>query len=168
MLEYNEANANAPWRPALGEYDKRISDIKTFNYRIKSIYNPQFRNNTVLLKIIDKNGFEYMTSKSFMFSPYGTSGTDYSLVIEDPVNKIATLYDPNGEPMPEASIEWSLYPSGNIDSDISEKTGYRVVRAEASIPWLEDSSVKIEALAPVSWGSNRYHYQGPVTFIYNN
>jgi hypothetical protein len=86
-----EGGSKKEWSPAPGENLELNELAKTFSYLIKDVYNPLFNNNSVFLKIIDKNGHEYWTNKSFSFSSYGTSGTDYTLIIEEPMEK-ATLY----------------------------------------------------------------------------
>lgn len=172
------------WRPAEGEFGADFEkEVKTFSYCIKKNYNPLFTNNTVILKIVDKNGFVYETSKTFNFSSYGTSGTDYTIVIngKDNVNgwvgsnsftPVATLYDANHKDVTvnNDAWKWSKYPtqtdaSGTLSNDTD---GYHVVKAATQVTWV-NNPVYISALYPISYSADAdYMYQGPTTVIYNN
>jgi hypothetical protein len=68
----------------------------------------------VLLKIVDKNGYIYSAEKDFIFSSYGTCGTDYTLVIVDPKARVAQLYDANHKEVdvPTIDYEWEFHPVG--------------------------------------------------------
>lgn len=162
---------------------------KTFKYRIKKNYNPLFINNTVLLRIIDENGYEYFTSKSFNFSRFGTSGTDYTIFISDSegqdcvigdqfLNLTAQLYDANFEEIvsgegEEGQIEWewTSYPTGS--STVPNKAGedaslsYSVAKASTTVNWVGNNTT-ISALYPIAYSSSpNYMYQGPTTIVYN-
>lgn len=162
---------------------------KTFKYRIKKNYNPLFINNTVLLRIIDENGYEYFTSKSFNFSRFGTSGTDYTIFISDSegqdcvigdqfLNLTAQLYDANFEEIvsgegEEGQIEWewTSYPTGS--SIVPNKAGedaslsYSVAKASTTVNWVGNNTT-ISALYPIAYSSSpNYMYQGPTTIVYN-
>ena len=165
---------------------------KTFKYCIKKNYNPLFINNTVLLRIIDENGYEYFTSKSFSFSCFGTSGTDYTIIISDingqdyvvgnnSLSLQAQLYDANFEEIVSGESEeeqiqwtWSLYPNGALlDSPNgigkNASSGYRVVQASTNVKWAGENDTTISALYPIAYSNDSdCMYQGPTTIIYNS
>lgn len=159
------SDAAEKWRPADNEIDEHLNAAKTFTYRVKEVYNPLFKNNEVKLKIVDKNGFEYSAVKSFSFSSYGTSGTDYTLVIEDPEQQIATLYDANHKPV-EATITWGFYPQYS-DNTVTKDSGYKVAQASTSINWVS-GTVNLSALKGIPLETSEYYYQGPTTIIYDS
>lgn len=156
---------------------------KTFLYRIKANYNPLFTNNNVILRIVDKNGFIYETSKTFSFSSYGTSGTDYSIVISgangengwvgsNGFTPKAQLYDANYKEIADINWTWSKYPTGtaiNANQPLSsETTFYQAIKAQTAVSWV-GKNVQISGIYPISYSSNEdYMYQGPTTIIYNN
>ena len=160
--------------------ETQLSD-KIFTYRIKQNYNPLFINNTIILFIIDKNGFEYTTSKSFNFSSYGTSGTDFTVIvsaergenvsIESSAIKLqAQLYDANYKEIPETTFEWRRYPNGEkTTQEIAAIVGeYSVVQATAQVDWAS-GRINISGLCPISYAkSDEYVYQGPVTIMYDS
>lgn len=145
--------------------------LKTFRYRVKEFYNPLFNNNTVILKVIDKNGFEYSAKKTFSFSSYGTSGTDYTLVIEDPVNKKATLYDADYKVIKTEfeDKDWGywLFPIGT--STPTAAAGYAVRKLSTVVKWV-GKTVTLEAIKGIPWypENSNYYYQGPTTITYDS
>lgn len=58
-----------------------ITDRLNFSYHIKDYYVHSSSNNTIICKVIMKDGRELETSIMLNFSSYGTSGTDYTLTI---------------------------------------------------------------------------------------
>ena len=145
--------------------------LKTFRYRVKEFYNPLFNNNTVILKVIDKNGFEYSAKKTFSFSSYGTSGTDYTLVIEDPVNKKATLYDADYKVIKTEfeDKDWSYWPSSIGTGTPTAAAGYAVRKLSTTVKWV-GKTVTLEAIKGIPWypESSNYYYQGPTTITYDS
>lgn len=152
-----------------GEDNKQ--QLKTFRYRVKEFYNPLFNNNTVILKVIDKNGFEYSAKKTFSFSSYGTSGTDYTLVIEDPINKKATLYDADYKVIKTEfeDKDWSYWPSSIETGTPTAAAGYAVRKLSTTVKWV-GKTVTLEAIKGIPWypENSNYYYQGPTTIIYDS
>ena len=156
---------------------------KTFLYRIKANYNPLFTNNKVILRIVDKNGFIYETSKTFAFSSYGTSGTDYSIIISGADSENgwvgsngftpkAQLYDANYKEITDIDWTWSKYPTGTTisanQSLSSITTLYQAIKAQTTVSWV-GTNIQISGIYPISYSSNGdYMYQGPTTIIYNS
>ena len=104
-------------------YDVVKNGANTQKYKIKSFYNQMYNNNTVKC-IITKNNKTYTAVKELSFGPIGTSGTDYTFVLdfdkgvtaltngsEDAVTVTAHLYDYEGrEIISELTgkhIDWS-------------------------------------------------------------
>jgi hypothetical protein len=171
------------WTPAEKEYSEVAAEAKTFLYRIKKNYNPLFTNNSIILKIVDKNGFVYETSKTFAFSSYGTSGTDYSIIISgangengwvgsNNFTPQAKLYDANYKEIIDVAWTWLTYP-GNAPIASNKAiafttTGYQAIKAQTSVSWV-GTNVQISGIYPISYSSNAdYMYQGPTTIIYNS
>lgn len=158
-------------------------EAKTFLYRVKKNYNPLFTNNSVILRIVDKNGFIYETSKTFAFSSYGTSGTDYSIIISgadggngwvgsNGFTPKAQLYDANYKEITDIDWTWSKYPTGTTisanQSLSSTTTLYQAIKAQTTVSWV-GKNVQISGIYPISYSSHEDHmYQGPTTIIYNN
>lgn len=165
-------------------YEKQLIDSftqedKTFVYRIKPHYNPLFQNNTLILKVIDKNGYEYTTSKTINFSRNGNTGTDYTLIISDKNGRLAAfyseeddgnlelvaqLYDANFNLIEDAIIEFDE----NYYSADDAIAGYPVATAFTSINWLGEQ-VTLQSKYPVSFAAeDGYIYQGPTTIVYDS
>jgi hypothetical protein len=68
--------------------DALMRDIQ-FCYRINDYYVPSFSNNTISCKVVTDEKV-YETEKVFTFASYGTSGTDYTLVVT-PVGRQAAV-----------------------------------------------------------------------------
>lgn len=168
MLYEGTSDELKPWAPAEKEASQAAEKAKVFSYCVQGYYNSQFNNNTILLKIIDKNGYEYSTKKEFAFSSYGTCGTDYTLVIENTSadSPKATLYDVDQKPIGGAD-SWSYWPNTQMQT-ASPVDGYAVRRAVAKVDWVS-GPVSLEALKAIPWQkSEEYYYQGPTTIIYDS
>ena len=59
-----------------------------FEYRIKNYYVPTSLNNTIFC-LVKKDNYEFETSISMMFGTQGTSGTDYTILIQPVGNQTA-------------------------------------------------------------------------------
>lgn len=60
---------------------KEGNESLTFSYHIKDYYMPTSTNNEIICKVITKDNRTIEANILFTFSSYGTSGTDYTLVI---------------------------------------------------------------------------------------
>ena len=165
-------NIESAWPYAENESEERREIARTFKYRIKDYYNPSFNNNKVILKIVDKNGHSYSTSKYFTFSSYGTSGTDYTLFIENALNKKASLYNANYELVQNIqgdaeNVEWSMYPVGAYTTT-NTSIGYNVAKLEVSMPFEDNKTRTLVALKPMEHSTFGVYYQGPTTIMYNS
>ena len=60
-----------------------------FTYRIKDYYSQSFTNNTIYCRVVKSNYYDCNTEISLIFSSFGTSGTDYTLVISPNTAKAA-------------------------------------------------------------------------------
>jgi hypothetical protein len=63
------------------ESDKK--DERVLYYKVSDNYNILYNNNTIMIKVKKEDGGEYEASKTFNFSSYGNSGTDYTLIITE-------------------------------------------------------------------------------------
>lgn len=60
-----------------------------FIYRIKDYYSQSFTNNTIYCRVVKPNYYDCNAEISLIFSSFGTSGTDYTLVISPNTAKAA-------------------------------------------------------------------------------
>lgn len=136
-------------------------------------------NNTIRCIITDPLGNVYPKEgelkEDFIFSTFGNSGTDYSLVISEKNNKPAytgddkdyelqaKLYDKDGKDItPEEGIE--IKPK---DFSVNS-TNYSVVTAEAAVDW-QGKNVKAKAIYPIAWRAEaQYIYNGPIYIYYDS
>lgn len=112
-------------------YDVVKNGANTQKYKIKSFYNQMYNNNTVKC-IITKNNKTYTAVKELSFGPIGTSGTDYTFVLdfdkgvtaltngsEDAVTVTAHLYDYEGREIISdlngKHISWSWVKKDSTD-----------------------------------------------------
>lgn len=122
-----------------GEKDNgyNIRNANYQQYRIKSFYSQTYTNNTIQCKVI-KDKVTYTATKEFTFGPAGTSGTDYTLVLdfEDDVSALtkgsnkavkvrARLYDYANKELTgldKYKVNWSWKTSNGLISIIDEGT----------------------------------------------
>lgn len=74
------------------QIDERVEindEDRYFTYRIKDYYSQSFTNNTIYCRVVKANHYDYEAEISLIFSSFGTSGTDYTLVISPNTAKAA-------------------------------------------------------------------------------
>lgn len=146
-----------------------IRNQNTQRYKIRSFYSQNYSNNTIKC-IIVKNKITYTATKELTFGPAGTSGTDYSFVLDfitgdtaltlakdygnDTIPKTivrARLYDYTGKEIPELSIrdiQWSLEESvldnSNINDNVLQNKYIEI------IPQAEKDKVEIKLKSTVT------------------
>ena len=162
-----------------GDYPKELY----FGYNISSTYVPIYNNNTITCEIVDAVGNKYSASKNFIFSSYGNSGTDFTLIVYEregkpayvdghPMKIAASLYDADMKLVEGAKIKYNygqsidkLLPADDIEASSDD---YSVLTATTSISWVGNSVVLQSKFAvPYSSDAN-YYYQGPTTIMYNS
>jgi hypothetical protein len=132
--------------PASADSELLVDDnALRFPYHIKDYYAPTFSQNNIICRVIPKDSADVLeASISFTFSSYGTSGTDYTLVVapasvksfvDNNPNDIGdthlclniALYDFNNEqldiPFDTASISWYGPTAYNALAIVDEETG---------------------------------------------
>lgn len=130
-------------------YRKIIKDndeSRLFPYRIKEYYSPSFSQNEIICKVKPKNSNNiYEANILFTFSSYGTSGTDYTLVvspidfksavdanIKDELNYNlvlkATLYDYKNKviTLPETGLECEWVGGSAVSPYIADIEGDKI------------------------------------------
>lgn len=95
---------------------KESDDALTFTYHIKDYYVPTFTNNDIICKVITKDNRTLEANIMFNFSSYGTSGTDYTLVITPAGFQNAITEDCDGTQFLDFKV--SLYDYNNELMDI--------------------------------------------------
>lgn len=96
-----------------------ITDRNTQTYYIKSYYNQNYNNNTVQCKMV-KNGTTYIATKELTFGPSGSSGTDFTLIL-DFDNGITAMTDTDDDRSNAVTVTARLYDYENNEVDISHK-----------------------------------------------
>lgn len=90
---------------------KEKDDVLSFSYHIKDYYVPTSTNNEIICRVITKDNRVLEANILLNFSSYGTSGTDYTLVIkpagfQNAITGGAHEENENGNPKPEQEIEY--------------------------------------------------------------
>lgn len=104
-----------------GKVHYEINDRdRYFIYRIKDYYSQSFTNNTIYCRVVKPNYYDCNTAISFIFSSFGTSGTDYTLVISPNTAKAAAdgvLEDGANLPLGLALYDYDNNRIKILDSD---------------------------------------------------
>ena len=87
-------------------------------YKIRGYYSPSYFNNTISCTVV-KNGITYTASKELSFGQAGTTGTDYTFVLDFDNNLTAITAGNVGA---EYGITARLYDTKNEEIDISKNT----------------------------------------------
>ena len=148
-------------------FSDELGNIRNQNsqrYKIKSHYTHSYSNNTIKC-IVTKNKIKYTAVKELTFGPAGTSGTDYTFILDfnDGVNALtlksdydenetipktivqARLYDYTGKEIPNLetkNIQWSLsekeLDNEDANDNILENNFFKI------IPQKEKNKVEIQ------------------------
>jgi hypothetical protein len=103
----------------INDYTKQC----VFPYRIKDYYVSTFSNNKILCKIIPNDSeIEIETEITIAFNTYGTSGTNYSLVVTPISSNHYVGYDGNSKKAIPLELRISLYDYNNDLIKISDVT----------------------------------------------
>ena len=97
-----------------GNISQYINDL-TFSYRIKNYYVPTSSQNTIYCEVVKNNNI-YKTEITMNFASFGTSGTDYSLVVS-PVGKQAAI-TPSNVGDNAWALKVTLYDNKNEEIEI--------------------------------------------------
>lgn len=97
---------------------KESDDALTFTYHIKDYYVPTSTNNDIICKVITKDNRTLEANILFNFSSYGTSGTDYTLVITPAGFKNAITEEYDGIENRFFEFNVSLYDYNNEKMNI--------------------------------------------------
>ena len=147
-----------------------LGESLLFPYRIKNYYNATATQNTLKCKVINKSGASFTASLVFTFSSFGTSGTDYTLVVAPASSKTyvskntnevldldMSLYDYNNKELPIYSEmqftsegEIAYIPDGDIPWDGENAYGASYVLSEdgKTVNGLKITTSNIAGLAP--------------------
>lgn len=142
-----------------------------YNYKIGSFYSQQ-KNNNIIKCIIVKDKVTYTATKEFTFGPTGTSGTDYTFVLdfENGVNALSTLdgetekvyarlYDYEGKEVDKlttgTTIEWDLIrDNGYISKGASgEENGYYYISLNLLATSVPNNNYTILQATLKGWGN---------------
>jgi hypothetical protein len=91
-----------------------INDL-TFSYRIKNYYVPTASQNTIYCEVVKNNNI-YKAEITMNFASFGTSGTDYSLVVS-PIGKQAAI-TPSNTGDDAWALKVALYDNKNEEIEI--------------------------------------------------
>lgn len=111
-----------------------LAESLLFPYRIKNYYNATATQNTLKCKVINKSGASFTASLVFTFSSFGTSGTDYTLVVAPAGSKTYISKDTNEV----LDLDMSLYDYNNKELPIYSEMQFT---SEGEIAYIPDGDI---------------------------
>ena len=111
-----------------------LEESLLFPYRIKNYYNATATQNTLKCKVINKNGASFTASLVFTFSSFGTSGTDYTLVVAPAGSKTYVSKNTNEV----LDLDMSLYDYNNKELPIYSEMQFT---SEGEIAYISDGDI---------------------------
>lgn len=112
----NEENTD-PDKPADTGNNYNIEKYNYLNYRIRSYNTAQYHNNTIRCEVIN-NRVTFTASKNFTFGQAGTTGTDFSFILDFDDGKTGIPVEDDGEVL---TVSAYLYDYNNKLQDISQR-----------------------------------------------
>lgn len=112
----NEKNTD-PDKPADTSNNYNIEKYNYLNYRIRSYNTAQYYNNTIRCEVIN-NRVTFTASKNFTFGQAGTTGTDFSFILDFDDGKTGIPVEDDGEVL---TVSAYLYDYNNELQDISQR-----------------------------------------------
>ena len=131
-----------------------------FIYRIKDYYSQTFTRNTIECKVILMDGTVLETDISFVFSSFGTSGTDYTLVVSPRTTKPAVDY--NAEANVNLPLGLALYDYNNERLKIYDTAAN--IGTEDFVPYLNS----LRWLGPTAYNAVFTYLEGEKKFGVEN
>lgn len=122
-------------------YYKVIADLVDdleFYYHIAQVYNPSYNNNTIVC-VLDQEGIDYSTRKTFTFSTFGTMGTQYTLALVPKEQQQAVIVGSNSPLV----FNSSLTGYGGTELDTSPQIKYTIENGNDLIGTDSDSDYQI-------------------------
>lgn len=111
-----------------------LEESLLFPYRIKNYYNATATQNTLKCKVINKSGASFTASLVFTFSSFGTSGTDYTLVVAPASSKTYVSKNTNEV----LDLDMSLYDYNNKELPIYSEMQFT---SEGEIAYISDGDI---------------------------
>lgn len=115
--------------------DTALKESLLFPYRIKNYYNATATQNTIKCKVINKSGASFTASIVFTFSSFGTSGTDYTLVVAPATSTTYISKDTNIS----LDLDMSLYDYNNKEVPIYSTMQ---MTSKGEIAYIRDASIE--------------------------
>ena len=115
--------------------DTALKESLLFPYRIKNYYNATATQNTIKCKVINKSGASFTASIVFTFSSFGTSGTDYTLVVAPATSTTYISKDTNVS----LDLDMSLYDYNNKEVPIYSTMQ---MTSKGEIAYIRDASIE--------------------------
>lgn len=140
-------------------YEIKDAD-RYFIYRIKDYYSQTFTRNTIECKVILMDGTVLETDISFVFSSFGTSGTDYTLVVSPRTTKPAVDY--NAEANVNLPLGLALYDYNNERLKIYDTAAN--IGTEDFVPYLSS----LRWLGPTAYNAVFTYLEGEKKFGVEN
>lgn len=112
----NEENTD-PDKPVDTGNNYNIEKYNYLNYRIRSYNTAQYHNNTIRCEVIN-NRVTFTASKNFTFGQAGTTGTDFSFILDFDDGKTGIPVEDDGEVL---TVSAYLYDYNNELQDISQR-----------------------------------------------
>ena len=111
-----------------------LKESLLFPYRIKNYYNATATQNILKCKVINKSGASFTASLVFTFSSFGTSGTDYTLVVAPAGSKTYVSKNTNET----LDLDMSLYDYNNKELPIYSEMQFT---SEGEIAYISDGDI---------------------------
>ncbi len=111
-----------------------LNESLLFPYRIKNYYNATATQNVLKCKVINKSGASFTASLVFTFSSFGTSGTDYTLVVAPAGSKTYVSKNTNEV----LDLDMSLYDYNNKELPIYSEMQFT---SEGEIAYISDDDI---------------------------
>lgn len=174
----------------LGTVGVQQGENNTFEYRIKSVYQRNYTNNTIKCVIeLPDGGGKVEASLTLAFSSSGNNGTSYTYVITpegqfgftntsgQAVTFRSSLTDAEGSSISHDTM-WYWYPKADVKqsngTSFSGTTAsawaatYNVLRGTTSVTWA-GKQVNLETFLPVTYSKNgEYYAQAPTDLVYDS
>ena len=180
---------------------KKITNLNTdldFTYRIKDYYCQSAANNTIYCKVVNADGIEYTSFIFLNFASFGTSGTDYTLVLRPLGNQAALTRDNDYEHPYYLQLELYNYDNeriqlptnitvdelmnGNIGKSIDASTGqiavwidnlnspvYGAIFEVSATQNINGKNVILKTYYALPYSAEKTYYaEGASTVVYNS
>ena len=158
----------------------------SFYYKIEDYYVQSDTRNHIKCKVVTPDKYEYDATINFAFSSFGTSGTDYTLLVSPmdgqsavqpnkPLRLKIALYDYNNNNITDVTFKIAgildnyetSFEQNNIII-VTKKTSntndcFGILTVEATV-----KGTTLQAFYPIAYAKGNYHIEGTTSIIYDS